>query len=313
VDQLAVDFGDTLKCMIIAHDEFGQHLFPQVKETCAKKGSEHVWLDIRGGQAPVYRESFCVRCWYSCELPSYLQWQDCCISPWTSVSSIGWRKEGGVSLLGESLVKRHFEETLFDSYSDYRDKYVEQALKDGTLSESAAVNLKMVVILDCWPVNCSVEIRNYVREMYPWMHLRYIPAGMTGNVQIGDAYFHAPFKKWMRDLCERWYIKECASLAHQLADGKITQQEFDHSLRKLTSQPTLRNKSVEWITECLSHLELDKNEDGNLIQRAWMGESSPYRKCCDKVFRAVLAPTIPILRIQFICISLVFRRWILAS
>ncbi len=46
LDQLAIDFGDTLKPMIIAHDEFGQHFFPQAKGTWAKQGSKQVYAEI---------------------------------------------------------------------------------------------------------------------------------------------------------------------------------------------------------------------------------------------------------------------------
>ena len=42
----------------------------------------------------------------------------------------------------------------------------------------------MVILLDCWSVNTSREFRAWIEEKYPYMRLRFIPAGLTGKFQI---------------------------------------------------------------------------------------------------------------------------------
>jgi len=91
----------------------------------------------------------------------------------------------------------------------YRVKFLKD--KEAELTKRYAAvpsnlhDTNMVILLDCWNINTSKEFRAWVSDTYPCIRLRYIPAGMTGKAQINDTMLHAPFKVYVRRLCERWY------------------------------------------------------------------------------------------------------------
>lgn len=46
---------------------------------------------------------------------------------------------------------------------------------------------RMVMFLDCWPVNLTELFKADIRLKCPGMVLKFIPAGFTGQVQIRNA------------------------------------------------------------------------------------------------------------------------------
>lgn len=43
---------------------------------------------------------------------------------------------------------------------------------------------KCIVLMDCWSVHKSADIRQWLREEYPWLLFLYVPAGCTGKAQV---------------------------------------------------------------------------------------------------------------------------------
>lgn len=148
--------------------------------------------------------------------------------------------------------------------------------------ESARASLPMVVLLDCWPVNLSEEIRKYVHDTYPFMRLRFIPAGLTGGYQINDSYLHGPLKSNLRSLAEAWYAETTVELMKLLDNKEITEKEFHDRQHAMFTLGLLRDKSVGWVIESLRKLS-ERDEDGmNVISKGWR---DTFGKCFTKEFQ----------------------------
>ena len=60
-----------------------------------------------------------------------------------------------------------------------------KAAKLGITVEEEAKVTKIVLMLDCWPVNLTAEYRDFVKANCPGIRLMFIPAGGTGRFQVG--------------------------------------------------------------------------------------------------------------------------------
>ena len=65
---------------------------------------------------------------------------------------------------------------------------------DEWVKDCLAGEPRCIYFLDCWPVNLTDELRNWVKETCPGMRLRFIPAGGTGKYQVNDTHMHKPTK-----------------------------------------------------------------------------------------------------------------------
>jgi hypothetical protein len=54
----------------------------------------------------------------------------------------------------------------------------------GVSREAAAKETRIILMLDCWPVNHTAEYREFVKQKCPGMRLLFIPAGATGKFQV---------------------------------------------------------------------------------------------------------------------------------
>jgi len=59
-----------------------------------------------------------------------------------------------------------------------------KATKLGITVAEAAKVIKIVLMLDCWPVNLTAEYRDFVKANCPGIRLMFIPAGGTGKYQV---------------------------------------------------------------------------------------------------------------------------------
>ena len=145
------------------------------------------------------------------------------------------------------------------------DRYIRDGKIQGILQQQQAKhNAKMVLLLDCWPVNLSKEFREWVAKTYPFILLRYIPAGLTGGWQINDAYLHRPLKLHVRVAAEKWYCDKMAIALEQLSTGAMTEVELGAFANSLMGIKTLRDNSVLWVVEALAAI-CKKDDDGNTL------------------------------------------------
>ena len=51
--------------------------------------------------------------------------------------------------------------------------------------DDARGKARCIWLLDCWPVNLTDKFKTVMKQRCPGMDIRYIPAGYTGQVQVG--------------------------------------------------------------------------------------------------------------------------------
>lgn len=63
---------------------------------------------------------------------------------------------------------------------------VEKKAKElgGVPREEAAKETRIILMLDCWPVNLTAQYREFVKQKCPGMRLLFVPAGATGKFQV---------------------------------------------------------------------------------------------------------------------------------
>lgn len=108
-------------------------------------------------------------------------------------------------LLGERL-NEHF----INVYAEEKGVSIEVAREKAT----------GIWILDCWPVNLSRAFRDAMKKNCPGITIRYIPAGWTGKIQIGDTHLHKPGKDFMRNDFFSWYRPKVVAALKKMDDAK---------------------------------------------------------------------------------------------
>ena len=161
--------------------------------------------------------------------------------------------------------------------AEYRVQVIEKRVPIGQ-RQAAMESFQMVVLLDCWPVNLSEEIKKYVREKYPFMRIRYIPAGLTGGYQINDSYLHGPLKSNLRRLAEAWYAATTLDLLKKLENKEITECDFHARQHSMFSIVLLRDKSVQWVIESLKLITARDQFGNNVILKGWHDTFGPCFK-----------------------------------
>lgn len=143
-------------------------------------------------------------------------------------------------------------------------RVIKEWVQAGAMTEENAKNIPLVLLLDCRNVNLKASLREWVKQEYPFIRLRFIPAGLTGKVQNNDTYFHAPFKMWVAHLSHVWYNEHLLRLLKSLEDGAITQGDMDIRLQELMRIDVLRDAMLDWHDKAL-----DKLVDEGLIKKGW--------------------------------------------
>ena len=100
-------------------------------------------------------------------------------------------------------------------------------------------NQACIWTIDCWSVHRSREFRDWMRENYPWIFVRYVPGGCTGVIQPCDVGIQRILKHAMKKTALSHIVKETvAHLNNNKDPGTIL-------LAKVIK--VLRNRSVEWL------------------------------------------------------------------
>jgi hypothetical protein len=276
-DQLACDFKDgVLPCFMIMSDELGLMLMPQDGFTWAQRGGKQVLVyqkeDKRQYTANIVHNA-------AGELVTFQ-----IIYTGKTVNSLPSAARDNTHPLYDQAKDWVFGTTvnhwsnlaekqkLIEKMVSYRDQKLAVMKRMGTLPASANLNdVPLVVILDCWPVNTSLEFRTWIKKTYAFIRLRYIPAGLTGCFQINDTHLHAPYKKWVKAEFNSWYSTKTTPLIQQRQNGDIDQKTFENSMNRLGSMPVVREMSVKFNIVALMKLqEKDASNRGeNLIQIGW--------------------------------------------
>eukprot|EP01038_Epipyxis_sp_PR26KG_P012774 gene12774-17126_t len=196
-DTLALDVMEGVRPdMIIGSDEFGQHFFPVNKRTWETNGAKHVestiWDDKRQYTGNIIHNASGELLTLQLIFGGKSQRSLPTISPEIQKDWIVSYSKNHWSNLKE-------KKALIDWIAKWRDERVDELIRKREIPASCRKNLPMVILLDCWSVNTSKEFKDWIKETYPYMKVRYIPAGLTGKFQINDTYFHGPYKQWVRE------------------------------------------------------------------------------------------------------------------
>ena len=135
---------------------------------------------------------------------------------------------------------------------------------------------RCIYFLDCWPVNLTEELRNWVKEKCPGMRLRFIPAGGTGKYQVNDTHIHKPSKDSSKKAAQKWRLDKImafrAECNQSIASGtapSVAQAELHQKVTGLMSMKMLRTVAPGFLWAGCNAV-LARDEAGlNIIQRGW--------------------------------------------
>ena len=130
----------------------------------------------------------------------------------------------------------------------------------------------------------SKDFRNWVKTEYPFIRLRYIPAGLTGKFQINDTYFHGPYKKWVRSEAENWYQNKFGNMMQRLDEGNLTTELLEDEVKKLMGLANLRNLSIEWNQTAMQKLIAVNEQGESLVSKGWWDKET-YGQIFDEEFQ----------------------------
>jgi hypothetical protein len=142
----------------------------------------------------------------------------------------------------------------------YRAELIKTLVASGIMAQAYADKLVMVLVLDCWPVNLKADLKAWIASEFnsgPHGRIvvtRFIPAGITGEGQLGDTDFQVPFHRSYEASFQAYYQVENMRLLGELETGEIGLDEFEASIRALTSMPVLRELSIVWVGQACQHV-----------------------------------------------------------
>ena len=134
---------------------------------------------------------------------------------------------------------------------------------------------KCIYFLDCWPVNLTQALRDWVTECCPGMRLRFIPAGATGKYQVNDTHLHKPLKDAARAAAQRWRLgkvmafrRACASAIASGTDESVAKAELHQKVHDLMGMKMLRSVAPQFLWVGCERL-LEEHEGRNIIKKGW--------------------------------------------
>ena len=102
-------------------------------------------------------------------------------------------------------------------------------------------NQVCVWTIDCWSIHHLQEFRDWMRENYPWILVRYVPGGCTGIFQPCDVGIQRILKHAMKKTALSHIVKE--TVAH------LNNDKDPGTIILAKGVKVLRNQSVEWLVQ----------------------------------------------------------------
>lgn len=232
LERLALDLAEgVIPSLMIGSDEFGINFFPVCKYTYALKGAKEVSIKHLQNKAQ-YTGNIAHSA--KGDLVTFQVVYDGKTS--NSLPDLSLRNTVPNWTFGFS--SNHWsnlqeKKRLIQKFWSYRLELLDKLVKDGLISATASSNAPMVVLLDCWSVNTSMDFKEWILSEYKGLiRIRYIPAGLTGKCQINDTYFHAPYKHWVVKEAENWYSELYLRLLNRFESKEISEEDFKNLLTK---------------------------------------------------------------------------------
>jgi len=282
LDTLAKDFSDGVRPdMIIGSDEFGQFFFPANDYAWEEKGAKHVessvWDDKRQYTGNLIHNA-------NGELLTLQLIFGGKTSRSLPTAHVDIQKNWIMGFSPNHWSNIAEKKIFVDWVVSWRNKRLDELIRGRHIAGSRRNTEPLVLLLDCWSVNMSKDFRNWVKTEYPFIRLRYIPAGLTGKFQINDTYFHGPYKKWVRSEAENWYQNKFGNMMRRLDEGNLTTELLEDEVKKLMGLANLRNLSIEWNQTAMQKLIAVNEQGESLVSKGWWDKET-YGQIFDEEFQ----------------------------
>ena len=190
-------------------------------------------------------------------------------------------KEGAFKNISQTHSESHWttESTILELVASIYKHVERHALATG--QEAAAVH--WVLCWDTYPVHCKQDVVAKLKELYPCLHLLYIPGGCTGLLQALDLAFNYPFKRAVGAAFTLYLVH---AMKKQLENNRT-----DEAVGKLDIRlSTLKGPFVRWVSTALKKMEGTKAMTGGWKDYviAWP-ENDDDRNLCDQLYNEAKA------------------------
>lgn len=140
--------------------------------------------------------------------------------------------------------------------------YVDRQVAKHTLPTAS----KVVLVLDVWAVHKSEEFRMFLRTHHPRIHLVFVPANCTSQLQVADVVLQRPFKHGIRRRFTEWA-------------ARIIQEQIDNDeilgLSPYLKMSVVKPLILQWCIDSWSALGVEKGRP--FVKMGW-------HTCCVSLF-----------------------------
>lgn len=138
--------------------------------------------------------------------------------------------------------------------------YAERRMHEHNLPRDSHI----VLVLDVWAVHKSEEFRRFIRTNHPQIHLVFIPANCTSQLQVADVMLQRPFKHGVRQRFNTWAAD---ILREQVNTGELV------GLAPYLKMSSIKPLLLQWLVESWKKM----SEGRDYIKFGW-------HTCCVSLF-----------------------------
>lgn len=243
--------------LVVNMDQTGVHLAPADQRTYEQRGSKHVAVVAAEDKRQI---TACIASSLDGDLlPLQLIFQGkttACHPPATDSAK--------AALIHITHSENHWsnQQTMREWIESVLMPYAERQITAHSLQPAA----KLVLVLDVWAVHKSEEFRMFLRTHHPRIHLVFVPANCTSQLQVADVVLQRPFKHGIRRRFTEWA-------------ARIIQEQVDHDdilgLSPYLKMSVIKPLILQWCIDSWSALGVEKGR-----AYAKMG----WHSCCVSLF-----------------------------
>jgi hypothetical protein len=268
--QLGIDMAKRVACfmqlygvhpsLIVNMDQTGVHLAPADQRTYEQRGSKHVAVVAAEDKRQI---TACIASSLDGDLlPLQLIFQgktDACHPPTTDSAKT-------------AKVHVTHSENHWSNQHTMR-QWIDSVLMPYAERQIAAYSLppasKLILVLDVWAVHKSEEFRMFLRTHHPRIHLVFVPANCTSQLQVADVVLQRPFKHGIRRRFTEWA-------------ARIIQEQVDSDdilgLSPYLKMSVVKPLILQWCIDSWSALGVEKGRA--YVKMGW-------HTCCVSLFNVL--------------------------
>jgi hypothetical protein len=243
--------------LVVNMDQTGVHLAPADQRTYEHRGSKQVAVNAAEDKRQI---TACIASSLDGDLlPLQLIFQGtttACHPPATDSAKN--------SLIHITHSENHWsnQQTMREWIESVLMPYAERQIVTHSLPPAS----KLVLVLDVWAVHKSEEFRKFLRTHHPRIHLVFVPANCTSQLQVADVVLQRPFKHGIRRRFTEWA-------------GRIIQDQVDNDdvlgLSPYLKMSVVKPLVLQWCIDSWSALGVEKGRA--YVKMGW-------HSCCLSLF-----------------------------